>query len=544
MMQCNRVFSFIATFMLLISVGCLNADFSADVTAGPAPLTVHFKDKSTLGTSPITEWYWFFTKNDFIEYSEEQNPVITFEEEGYYDVELFVFTNDYADSHKKIGFISVTSPEETPSDDPDTPAEDDFKDPNLGPFFAYWYCRGIILGINAAAEGNGQVSEEGSRLSSCADAIPEVFRGYPKGRLCSLVSSDAVLATIAEAEANAVSNPERCHQLVNQANQELQAFSDAIDAACPENMDPGPYGEDAANCAFCHQEYIEISRRISSITYVHTDPECVARRVQRVVDRLAAPDAQQYSQAEIIGGFITNYSNEAITLSNQVNCQDCGSEIACIQAAILRLTEMLNAIPPAEGENVPPAEGENVPPAEGENVPPAEGENVPPAEGEYVPPDTSTRLERWFKNQLAFIAMMDEYRASKLGYTDALRKIVIYRNAYHGMTSTKHKEHKNAWLPKIADHLLQLYGIGQKASSSDYERGKQDARSGELCAAFTSMEYMDDVINYGTDAASKKRIDDYLDGFADELGLPRQYLDSYELGAGDGYAIEMVFSED
>ena len=36
------------------------ANFAADLTAGDAPLTVQFTDKSSPGTTRIRAWYWDF----------------------------------------------------------------------------------------------------------------------------------------------------------------------------------------------------------------------------------------------------------------------------------------------------------------------------------------------------------------------------------------------------------------------------------------------------------------------------------------------------
>lgn len=62
----------------------LRADFAADPTEGTAPLTVHFRDKST---GAITHWQWDFGDG---ESSELQNPDHQYEDAGKYTVSLTV----------------------------------------------------------------------------------------------------------------------------------------------------------------------------------------------------------------------------------------------------------------------------------------------------------------------------------------------------------------------------------------------------------------------------------------------------------------------
>ncbi|NVO66798.1 PKD domain-containing protein [Methanofollis tationis] len=68
-------------------------DFTADVTEGPAPLTVGFTDTS--GIENITAWWWDFGVDNAT--SEEQNPVYTYEEPGTYTVSLTVTDDAGAD---------------------------------------------------------------------------------------------------------------------------------------------------------------------------------------------------------------------------------------------------------------------------------------------------------------------------------------------------------------------------------------------------------------------------------------------------------------
>ncbi|TAJ45465.1 PKD domain-containing protein [Methanofollis fontis] len=81
------------------------ADFSADVTEGEAPLTVQFSDLSTVEN--ITEWMWDFGVENAT--SDEQNPTYTYEMPGVYTVSLTV--TDEANltyTEVKEDYINVT----------------------------------------------------------------------------------------------------------------------------------------------------------------------------------------------------------------------------------------------------------------------------------------------------------------------------------------------------------------------------------------------------------------------------------------------------
>jgi len=77
------------------------AGFSADVTAGPAPLTVRFTDEST-GDPKL--WSWTFGDGGT---SAEQNPVHTYGVPGTYTVNLTV---DNSATLSRPGYITVTAP--------------------------------------------------------------------------------------------------------------------------------------------------------------------------------------------------------------------------------------------------------------------------------------------------------------------------------------------------------------------------------------------------------------------------------------------------
>ncbi|NVO66308.1 PKD domain-containing protein [Methanofollis tationis] len=78
------------------------ADFTANVTAGEAPLTVQFTDTSTVRN--ITSWFWEFGDGNT---SEEQHPVHIYAANGTYDVGLTI--NREWDSYyeARSGYIMV-----------------------------------------------------------------------------------------------------------------------------------------------------------------------------------------------------------------------------------------------------------------------------------------------------------------------------------------------------------------------------------------------------------------------------------------------------
>jgi PKD repeat protein len=86
----------------LITVGSVPvAAFTANRTAGPAPLAVQFTDTST--GSP-TSWNWTFGNDGG---SHEQNPVHLFQDPGTYSVKLTVSNNAGNSTEVKEGYIIV-----------------------------------------------------------------------------------------------------------------------------------------------------------------------------------------------------------------------------------------------------------------------------------------------------------------------------------------------------------------------------------------------------------------------------------------------------
>jgi len=78
------------------------ADFTANVTAGPAPLAVRFTD---LSTGDPTGWSWSFGDGNT---STEQNPVHTYTAPGNYTVNLTASSEAGSTSLSRPEYISVT----------------------------------------------------------------------------------------------------------------------------------------------------------------------------------------------------------------------------------------------------------------------------------------------------------------------------------------------------------------------------------------------------------------------------------------------------
>jgi PKD repeat protein len=85
------------------------AGFEANITKGPAPLSVAFTDLST--AQGIEEWSWEFGDGGT---SEEQDPIHTYRVPGVYDVRLTVSTvidnsTSFSSSWVEPGYITVTT---------------------------------------------------------------------------------------------------------------------------------------------------------------------------------------------------------------------------------------------------------------------------------------------------------------------------------------------------------------------------------------------------------------------------------------------------
>ena len=93
--------------------------FKADVTSGPAPLTVNFSDQSANGP---TTWAWDFN-NDGTTDSSKANPSYTYSDPGTYSIHLTVSNAAGQASEVKTDLVSVL-PSDSAQESPQTPAND------------------------------------------------------------------------------------------------------------------------------------------------------------------------------------------------------------------------------------------------------------------------------------------------------------------------------------------------------------------------------------------------------------------------------------
>ncbi|HEY6626506.1 MAG TPA: PKD domain-containing protein, partial [Ignavibacteriaceae bacterium] len=89
--------------------GPITADFIANITNGPAPLTVQFTDLSISQPNPITSWQWDFNNDGTVD-ATTQNPSWTYNEFGFYSVKLTVSDGTNTASKLKSNYITVTDP--------------------------------------------------------------------------------------------------------------------------------------------------------------------------------------------------------------------------------------------------------------------------------------------------------------------------------------------------------------------------------------------------------------------------------------------------
>lgn len=83
------------------------ADFTADITYGTAPLTVHFTDQSTVNDPQGWEWDFDISDGPSID-STDQNPTHTYTSTGTYTVSLMIYDQGGADCEIKQSYIHVT----------------------------------------------------------------------------------------------------------------------------------------------------------------------------------------------------------------------------------------------------------------------------------------------------------------------------------------------------------------------------------------------------------------------------------------------------
>ena len=90
------------------------ADFTTDITSGPAPLQVTFSDASVPGSNPIISWQWDFN-NDGVYDANGQGPhTYTYTSAGVYSVKLRVSDGTLYSEHLKQNYITVNYPTNHP----------------------------------------------------------------------------------------------------------------------------------------------------------------------------------------------------------------------------------------------------------------------------------------------------------------------------------------------------------------------------------------------------------------------------------------------
>ncbi|MEM9548083.1 MAG: PKD domain-containing protein [Bacteroidota bacterium] len=82
----------------------VEADFSSDITDGCANLVVGFEDSSS---ENVTEWFWTF-EGGTPATSTEENPTVTYESAGQYDVVLTVSHPESSETITLVNYIAVT----------------------------------------------------------------------------------------------------------------------------------------------------------------------------------------------------------------------------------------------------------------------------------------------------------------------------------------------------------------------------------------------------------------------------------------------------
>ncbi len=148
------------------------ADFSADINAGEAPLTVQFTDKSL--NFPFS-WEWDFD-NDGIADANEQHPVHTYSQSGVYAVSLTVKNSFGTDSRIISDYIHIA---DIPGDSPSARISMIRKDcsglQNCYSSLSEW--QADFGGIDFAAFG----CETGDLICANAIAVAECYNDWPEG---------------------------------------------------------------------------------------------------------------------------------------------------------------------------------------------------------------------------------------------------------------------------------------------------------------------------------------------------------------------------
>jgi PKD repeat protein len=178
------------------------AEFTANTTAGPAPLTVQFTDRST--GYEITGRAWDFDGDGTID-SLEQDPVHTYTAVGMYTVNLTVTNTAGSSTEEKIAFITVTKPAETvlsitPAASPLPIGKTTMVRVFIGPLPTGLAGYNLSLGLsNPAVAGITGVALPGWATLNSTSALPTdqlVFGAVDLGRVIQAGAGETLLAEI------------------------------------------------------------------------------------------------------------------------------------------------------------------------------------------------------------------------------------------------------------------------------------------------------------------------------------------------------------
>jgi PKD repeat protein/predicted small secreted protein len=153
--------------------GPITADFMADVTYGPAPLTVHFTDLSISQPNPIVSWQWDFDNDGTVD-ATEQNPTWVYNDIDIYTVKLTVSDGTNSDSETKADYINVHDPNLVIA------FNEQFNNMNC------WTAIGPLGSTNWTVETSNNA--EGSPPSELQFSWSPEFDGLSKFRSCNIIT--------------------------------------------------------------------------------------------------------------------------------------------------------------------------------------------------------------------------------------------------------------------------------------------------------------------------------------------------------------------
>ncbi len=184
------------------------AAFTANVTAGTAPLTVAFSDQSS-GT--VTSYAWDFQDDGVID-STEQNPDYTYTSQGTYTVNLTVSGPGGSDSEVKTDFITATGPSH-----PDLVITQ--VTTNANELFAHEYNT-----INATVKNNGTAAAGlfTVRIDADGAVYDTIVPGLDPGAQLEVQATDTTLRTAGDlVTLNATADPDNAVAESDETNNAL-----------------------------------------------------------------------------------------------------------------------------------------------------------------------------------------------------------------------------------------------------------------------------------------------------------------------------------